>query len=183
MSALKAIVAYFLGFIALAVFAWLAFGRGTPTEATWRFAFEVAGALAVAELLVLIFALKKPTNRLIIAANIYLALGGLAFVLNQEWFLRKYEQLGLNTILSVMFLVGVLSTSFSKAGFVGVVGSPIRTRQASYILLALVAIGLVVAQSYPAIHKGAGVAIITALALSNRVLRIWVKRTKSILHT
>jgi predicted membrane protein len=112
-----------------------------------------------------------------------LALGGLAFVLNQEWFLRKYEQLGLNAILSLMFLVGVLSTSFSKAGFVGVVGSPIRTRQASYILLALVAIGLVVAQSYPAIHKGAGVAIITALALSNRVLRIWVKRTKSILHT
>jgi hypothetical protein len=183
MPAIKAIVAYLLGFIALAVFAWLAFGRGTPTEATWRFAFEVAGALAVAELLVLIFALKKPANRLIIAANIYLALGGLAFVFSQEWFLRRYEQLGLNAILLLMLLIGVLSTSFSKAGFVGVVGSPVRTRQASYILLSFVAIGLVVAQSYPAIHKGAAVAIITALALSNRALRIWVKRSKPALHT
>jgi hypothetical protein len=180
MPTIKTVIGYFLGFIALAVFASLAFGRGTPTEATWRVAFMIAGALAIAELLVLIFAFIKPANRLIIAANIYLALGGLAFALDQEWFLRRYEQLGLSAILLLMFLVGIFSTVFSPAGFVGATGNPARVRQASYVLIALVALGVVVAQTYPAIHKGAGVAIITALAFSNRALRAWVIRTRKI---
>jgi hypothetical protein len=178
MAIVKTVIGYFLGFIALAVFAWLSFSQGKPTEATWRFAFMVSGAIAVAELFVLVYLISKPANRLVIAANIYLALGGLAFAFDQEWFLRKYEQLGLSAILLLMFVVGIVSTIFSSAGFVGTTGDRIRTRQASYILIALVALGVVVAQTYPAIHKGAGVAIITALAFSNRALRAWVYRAK-----
>ncbi len=176
MHLVKAVIGYLLGFIALALFAYLAFNRGAPTDATWRFAFMVSGAVAVAELLVLQYAIAKPTNRLLIAANIYLVLGGLAFALNQEWFLRFYERLGLSAILVLMFVVGAVFTLISKAGFVGATGNTVRTRQASYVLLALVGGALVVAQHYPAIYKGVSVALITALALSNRVLRTWASK-------
>ncbi len=35
MTVIKAILGYFLGFIALALFAYLGFSRGTPNETTW----------------------------------------------------------------------------------------------------------------------------------------------------
>jgi hypothetical protein len=173
---IKAIVGYLLGFVALSVFAYLGFSRGAQTESTWRFAFTVAGGIAILELLTLTYVITKPANRLVVAANIYLVLGGLAFALNQEQFLLLYQRLGLNAILLMFFLVGVVTTIASPAGFIGVYGNQVRVRQASYILLALVALATLVAQLYPAIHKGAAVAIVTALALLQRALRLWVSR-------
>jgi hypothetical protein len=101
----------------------------------------------------------------------------LAFALKQWWLLRGYEKFGLTGILLFMLLVGAVSTFVSQAGFVGAPGKPAAVRQASYGLLVLVALGIVIAQAFPDIHKGIGAAIITTLALSNRALRIWVRRT------
>lgn len=175
MTLIKEILSYLLGFIALATFAAIAFGSGAPTEAIWRKAFLIGGGLAAAELAVL-FYLPKPANRLIIAANVYLMCGGLAFALKQWWFLRGYEQFGLTGILLCMLFVGVVSTFVSRAGFVGVAGKPDAVRHASYGLLGLVVLGIAMAQTFPGIHKGVGAAIITGLALSHRALRIWVRR-------
>jgi hypothetical protein len=40
------IIEYLLGFLALSVFSFLAFRGGAPTDATWRTAFMVSGAVA-----------------------------------------------------------------------------------------------------------------------------------------
>ncbi len=172
---IKSVLGYLLGYLALAVFAMIAFGGGAPDAATWRRAFLIGGGVALAELFVLCF-IPKPANRLIVAANIYLAAGGLAFALKQWWFLKGYEKFGLSGILLSMLCVGLVTTFVSKAGFVGIVAPPSLVRRASYVLLGFVALGLIGAQAFPTIDKGAGVIIITVLAFSYRAMRNWVSR-------
>jgi hypothetical protein len=171
----KTVLGYLLGYLALAIFAMVAFGSGAPDVATWRRAFLIGGGAAVVELCVL-WAIPKPANRLVVAANFYLAAGGLAFALKQWWLLEKYEKFGLSGILLAMLCVGLVTTFASKAGFVGMAAPPALIRRASYLLLGFVALGLASAQAFPAIDKGAGVIIITVLAYSQRAVRNWVSR-------
>jgi hypothetical protein len=175
MALIKTFISYLLGFVALAVFALIAFGGGTPDDSTWRRAFLFGGGLATVELGVL-WALPKPSNRLVIAANVYLAAGGLAFAFKQWWLLLTYQKLGLSGILLAMFCVGLVSTFISKTGFVGMVAPIALVRRASYTLLGFVALGIACAQLFPAIDKSAGVIIITVLAYSYRAMRNWVGR-------
>jgi hypothetical protein len=132
--------------------------------------------VALVELLVL-FKLPKPANRLIVAANLYLMLGGLAFALKQWWVLGIYEIWALSGILLCMLAVGVLSAVFTTTGFIGAQGRSVRVRQASCLLLALVALGALWAKLFPSTPRDTGVVIITALALSQRALRAWVQRS------
>jgi hypothetical protein len=169
----QALLGYFLGFIALASFAAVAYAGGPPDPAAWRRAFLIGGGLALVELLVL-FKLPKPANRLIVAANLYLMLGGLAFALKQWWVLGIYETWALSGILLCMLAVGVLSTVFTTTGFIGAQGRSVRVRQASCLLLALVALGALWAKLFPSTPRDTGV---TALALSQRALRAWVQRS------
>lgn len=66
-SAALAVVEYLLGFLALAFFAFLAFGSGPPTDDQFLFAFKVAAPVAVVELAVLWWR-AVPANRLILGA-------------------------------------------------------------------------------------------------------------------
>jgi hypothetical protein len=175
LAIVKTILGYLLGFLALATFAMIAFGTGAPDVATWRRAFLIGGTVAVLELGVL-FAMAKPANRLVVAANVYLAAGGLAFALQQWWFLKGYERFGLSGILLAMLVVGVVTTFASRAGFVGMHAPQSLIRRASYILLGFVLLGLVCAQAFPSVDKGAGIVIITVLAYSYRAMRNWVSR-------
>jgi len=68
-SALLAILEYIIGFIALALFAYLAFGRGASSDESFVFAFKASSILAVVELGYLLTR-AAPANRLILSANI-----------------------------------------------------------------------------------------------------------------
>lgn len=175
MAIVKTVLSYLLGYLALVVFAMIAFGSGVPDAAIWQRAFLIGGGVAVVELFVL-WAMPKPANRLVVAANLYLAVGGLAFASKQWWLLERYEKFGLSGILLVMLGVGLVTTFASKPGFVGMVAPPALIRRASCLLLGFVALGLVGAQAFPVIDKGVGVVIITVLAYSQRAVRNWVSR-------
>ncbi len=72
-----AVLEYLLGFLALAVFAAVAFGSGAPSDDRLIGAFKLGALLAAIELCVLLLR-TAPANRLIIGANLWLLAGGTA---------------------------------------------------------------------------------------------------------
>ena len=90
---LLATIEYWLGFLALAIFAYLAFASGPATDERFVYAFKIASIVAVVELAVLL-ARASAANRLIIGANIWLAVGGAAAFLELWGVLRVYQRFG-----------------------------------------------------------------------------------------
>jgi len=169
-SAVLAILEYIIGFIALALFAYLAFGRGASSEESFVFAFKASSILAVVELSYLLTR-AAPANRLILGANIWLIIGGLAAFLEQWWWLRIYQQAGEASLFLTMLLVGLVSTFSSPSGFIAKRGPAASVRYASLVLLAAVGCALVVAIYFRGNVKYAAVIPIIALSWLNRLLR------------
>ena len=79
-------------FFPLSLFATYAFWRGAPTGERWVQAFELAALAAVVQLLILL-PQRRPMNRLILGANLYLLIGGAAALAKQWWLLEAYGAL------------------------------------------------------------------------------------------
>lgn len=122
-------------FFPLSVFAMYAFWSDTPSNERWLTAFELGAILGLIQLLVLL-PQKTPLNRLVLAGNIYLILGGLAAFLQQCWYLALYNYLRESAILILMVLVGAISTFMSASGFIAVKGSD--RKFSIYLLLAAI---------------------------------------------
>jgi len=165
-----AVLEYLLGFVALAFFAYIAFGRAPTTEQSLVIAFQASSVLAIIEMAFLL-AHKSIANRLIVGANIWLIAGGLAAYLQQWWWLRIYQQLGEASLFLAMLVVGLLTTLGSVSGFVGKLGPASSVRQASLILLAAVGCALVAAMYFRGNIKYAAVLPVIALSWLNRFLR------------
>lgn len=174
-SAALAIVEYLLGFLALALFAFLAFGSGPPSDDRLVFAFKAAAPLAVLELAVL-FWRSAPANRLIIGANLWLAAGGLAAFLQQWWWLKSYQQLGEASLFMSMAAVGLATTTLSPAGFVAAAGPRRQVVLASLVLLAAVCLAMLAAVYFRGNVKFAAVIPVITLSWLNRLLRRTVPR-------
>ena len=169
-SAVLSVFEYLIGFIALAFFAYLAFGRGPSTDDTFVFAFKASSLLAVVELGFLL-ARNSPANRLILGANLWLIAGGIAAFLQQWWWLRIYQQFGEASLFLAMLLVGVFSTFSSPSGFIAKTGPQSSVKRASLVLLAAVGGALVVAIYFRGNVKYAAVIPVIALSWLNRLLR------------
>jgi len=165
-----AIVEYLLGFLALAVFASLAYSGGRPGDERFVFAFQVAGCLALAELAVLFYR-AAPANRLIVGANLWLLAGGLAAFTEQWWWLRLYQRVGESGLFISMLLVGLATTAFSTAGFVAAQGERRRVLAASAVLLAAVCAALLAAVQFRGTVQWAAVVPVIALSWVNRLLK------------
>lgn len=170
------ILEYLLGFLALSVFATLAFRSGVPSDATWRTAFTIGGAVAAVELAILLLR-SKPASRLILGANVWLMGGAVAFVTKQWWILQVYDRWKGAGLVACMLGAGLVATMVSRAGFVAVEGER-RKVLASSLLLIAVTSGLL---WYVLVATGPVAAVLvaplTALALLARGLRMWVIRT------
>ena len=169
-SAVLAVFEYLVGFIALAFFAYLAFGRGEPSDESFLFAFKASSLLAVAELCYL-QSRASPANRLILGANLWLIAGGVAAFLEQWWWLRIYQQFGEASLFSTMLLVGLVSTVSSPAGFIAKPGPKSSVVAMSLVLLAAVGLALAVAIYFRGNVKYAAVIPVIALSWLNRLLR------------
>jgi hypothetical protein len=169
-SAIPAVIEYLLGFLALALFAYLAFGRGPTSDEQFVFAFKVCGAVAAIELVVLL-ARAATANRLIVGANLWLIAGGLAAYLEQWWYLRVYQHFGEASLFFAMFCVGVLSTALSPAGFVGKLGQRDKVLRASVLLAGAVMVAMLVAIYFRGNVKVAAVVPVIALSWLGRLLR------------
>lgn len=169
-SVALAVLEYLLGFVALALFAYLAFGRGPFTDDSFLFAFKVSAVVAVVELGFLL-ARSAPANRLILGANVWLIAGGAAALLEQWWYLRIYQHAGEASLFVAMFLVGVVSTLWTPSGFIARAGPKASVRRASLLLLAGVACALGVAIYFRGDVRYAAVIPVIALSWLNRLLR------------
>lgn len=170
-----AVIGYLLGFLALACFAFLAFGRGPASDDTLLWAFKASAPLALAETAFLLWR-PAPVNRLILGANLWLCAGGLAAVLEQWWWLLGYQRLGEASLFLCMLAVGVVTTALSPAGFVAAVGERRRVLQASLGLLVAVGLALAASVWFRGDVRLAAVFPVIALSWVNRLLRRLVAR-------
>jgi hypothetical protein len=163
-------------FLPLSLFSMIGFWQPETSNQTWLLAFQVAALVGVFQLL-LIFKLKIIMSRLILSANIYLILGGLASLFQQWWYLEFYNNLQETAIFIVMILVGIITMTWSKNSFVGIdktfikeVGERISINKKSFYLFVAVLISLV----FSLIFKGnitlSAVTPIIFLALFQRFL-------------
>ncbi|NQZ86547.1 MAG: hypothetical protein HRT54_03080 [Colwellia sp.] len=106
-------------FLPLSLFSMIGFWHPETSNQTWLLAFQIAALVGVAQLL-LIIKLKIIMSRLILSANIYLILGGLASFFQQWWYLEFYNILQETAIFIVMIFVGIITMTWSKNSFVGI---------------------------------------------------------------
>ena len=109
----------------------------------WSSGFIIGGILAIIQLV--FFTIKsKMINRIIIGADIYLIIAGLAAASKWGYLLLILNNLRETGLLLCIFLVGIYTTAFSRAGFIGTDNyeRPEKTKSYSIILLCISAIAV-----------------------------------------
>ena len=122
-------------FFPLSTFASFAFWNGIPSNDRWLQAFQIGALLGLIQLVILL-PQKRPLNRLVLAGNIYLILGGLAAFFQQWWYLKLYDTLRESAIILLMAIVGLLTTFYSTSGFIAVKDSSMK--YSAYLLIATI---------------------------------------------
>jgi len=159
-----------LQFFPLSLFAAYAFWNGAPDDARWQRAFELAAIAAIIQLTVLL-SQRRPVNRLVLAGNVYLLLGGLAFLTSQWWFLRYYNSLRETAIFIVMMLIGVVTMFGTREGYAALPDAPRGdVMRASLALLAATAAALGLSIVFRGNRYAAAVLPIIALTVLQQVL-------------
>lgn len=106
-------------FLPLSLFSTIGFWQQQTSNQGWLLAFQVAALVGIVQL-VLIVKQKAVLSRLILSANLYLILGGLAAFFQQWWYLELYNSLQESAIFIMMLLVGIITMLSSSNGFVGI---------------------------------------------------------------
>ncbi|OQC03279.1 hypothetical protein [Candidatus Skiveiella danica] len=163
-----ALLEYLLGFLALAVFAAVAFSAGAPTDERLIVAFKLGAVLAGVELAVLLVR-AAPANRLIVGANAWLLAGGLAAFTEQWWWLKGYQHLGETSLFLSMLGVGIVATAFTPTGFVAAAGPRRKVVLASLAMLLAVGLAAMVSVQFRGDVKWAAVLPVIALSWLNRL--------------
>ena len=122
-------------FLPLSTFAVFAFWHGVPANDRWLQSFLFGALLGLIQLAILL-PQKKTLNRLVLACNIYLILGGLAVFFQQWWYLKIYGSFRESAIIILIVIIGSITTLYSSSGFIAVKGSD--RKFSVYLLLASV---------------------------------------------
>lgn len=170
-------------FFPLSLFASYAFWNGAPDDARWEEAFKLASVAALLQLLI-VLPQPRPASRLVLSANLYLLLGGLAFMAHQWWYLRLYDGLQESAIFIIMLGVGLVTTLATGAGFVAAPSAPRRqVVRASLWLLAATLLALAISFAFRGDRYLAAVYPIIGLAVAHRLLLHRVQQaTKGAAH-
>jgi len=161
-------------FFPLSTFATFAFWYGAPTNERWLFAFQLGAFLAIAQFIILLVQVK-PINRLVLAGNVYLLLGGAAAYFQQWWYLEVYNYLRESAIIYLMIVIGFVTTFTSSSGFIAVANSE---RKLSYFLLGATILALPFALYFEGNRTYSAVLPIIFLALFQRYLVYYARSTK-----
>jgi len=159
-------------FFPLSTFATYAFWHGIPTNERWLDAFQIGAVLGLVQLLIVLLQ-NKPINRLVLAGNVYLILGGLAVFFQQWWYLQIYNELRESAIILLMIIVGTISTLTSPAGFIAVEKSE---RKLSLYLLAATILVAPLAIYFEGERTYSAILPIIFLAIFHRYLVFIAKR-------
>ena len=150
----------------LSTFATFAFWHGAPTNERWLEAFQLGALFGLLQLAILL-PQTKPLNRLVLAGNTYLILGGLAAFSQQWWYLQLYDLLRESAIILLMAIIGVITTFVSSSGFIAVKDS---SRKLSFYLLGATILMIPIALYFEGERLYAAVLPIIFLALFQRYL-------------
>jgi len=106
-------------FLPLSLFSTIGFWYPQTSNQNWLLAFQVAALVGIVQLLLIV---KQQTvmSRLILSANLYLILGGLAAFFQQWWYLELYNTLQESAIFIMMLFVAVITMLGTNNGFVGI---------------------------------------------------------------
>lgn len=155
-------------FLPLSSFASFAFWNGVPTNERWIQAFEF-GALAGIVQLIIIYFQPNPVNRLILGANLYLIVGGVAAFLNQWWLFKLYGSLQESAIFIFILGVGLITTFATAAGFLSVQTSAAsKVKNYSYYLLIATLVALLCSLLFQGDRTWSVIVPIIVLALLQR---------------
>lgn len=164
-------------FFPLSFFATYAFWHGAPTNDRWVDAFQLASLAGLIQLAI-VLPQSRPANRLVLAGNLYLILGGLATITHQWWFLHIYDVLRESAIFIFMAVVGIVATFATPSGFIGVSSASLGSvRAASYWLLGATVLALPISFAFSGNRTYAAVLPIIALAVLQRYLAFRVQRS------
>lgn len=169
--AISSWILVFVQFLPLSFFATYAFWHGEPTDDRWMEAFQWGSLAALIQLLI-VLPQRRPTNRLILAANLYLLAGGGAVFTHQWWLLQTYGVLREAGIFIAILIVGVVTTFASPAGFIATLGTQSEVRRASLWLLVAAMLGLGASLMFAGDTTWAAVVPIICLAIFHRVLQV-----------
>ncbi len=113
------------------------------TEALWSYAFSFAGFCAIGAILISMH--KRITmDRLFLGVNFFLILGACGFLFNLQPLLEWYGDTTGGPFFTCIFTVGLLTTLFTKSGFIGAKRmSRDAIRYGSFLLLAATIIALI----------------------------------------
>lgn len=162
-------------FVPLSFFASFAYWNGSPDRERWMLAYEYAAVAAVVQLLI-VLPQRRPANRLILGASLYLIVGGLAAITQQIWLLRIYRDFQESAIFGCILFVGILTTLWSPVGYVGAATIDRATtelatiRRSSIILLVATLLALGCSVLFRGNRQRAAVWPIVGLAIVQRVL-------------
>ena len=157
-------------FLPLSLFASYAFWHGSPDDARWEQAFQLGSIAAIVQLAI-VLPQPRPINRLVLAANLYVLLGGLAFFTHQWWFLRLYDALRESAIFIIMLAVGLATAFGTRSGYVATSTPPRHAvLRASLWLLVATAVALGISVAYRGDRYLAAVYPIIGLAVLQRIL-------------
>ncbi|OFZ56007.1 MAG: hypothetical protein A2428_08645 [Bdellovibrionales bacterium RIFOXYC1_FULL_54_43] len=164
-----------LQFLPLAVFVAVARKNGFTPEA-WSIAFQSSAIFAFIETVLLVIA-KKPLNRLLMGANLFLAIGGIAFLLELDTVLAFYGQMMETTLFLAVVIVGLVSTFFTSRGFIEVADrQPQDIRRYSQYLLVITATCTVVSVIFRGNVLLAGTVPFVALIVARKLLQTKLQR-------
>lgn len=125
-----------LQFVPLTAFVAIARRNGFSQDG-WSMAFQIGGALAVAESVVLCLK-RTPLNRFILAVNLFLCVGGAAFALRVGPILSFYHQMMEASLFLSVLVIGIATTLWSDGGFIGATGITSRRQVKRYSVYLLI---------------------------------------------
>lgn len=88
----------------------------------WKAPFIISG-LAASIVMLIILHRKIEFNRILLAINLYLISGCLAFITNQLWLVEIYDRLRASGMMLWVIATGIIAVLFSPKGFIGIKSS------------------------------------------------------------
>lgn len=109
---------------------------------SWQIAFIIGGIAALIQTAIFLYK-KYELNPVILTVNCFLLCGGIGMTFGIKIILEFYKNFMQTTLLIWLLIVGIITTIFSKKGFVGVKHSS-HTKIITYSLILVGAAGLAV---------------------------------------
>jgi len=145
----------------------------------WKLAFIIGGCFAAVEK-ALLMVKRFPLDRILLGTDVFLIIGGLGYFFNISIILNIYLFLFHATLFASLLIIGVVTTLFTKRGFIGAKHQK-RNRVIIFSLYLLGAgvVAFLISFTFRGDYILAGVVPFTGMLVINRILAKKLHNNKS----